>query len=130
MKEFLLRGCALVVVGLAVSLVPAPSRAKNGPNSDEVRPQAAEVGQTKNTFATYPSQADIHLEDSGRSGFTWYIRNPFGHTSSHPTWLRFQPDGSPTLTWGSIWTAARLTIDLQRGPAALLSAEVDISKRN
>ncbi len=106
-EEDLMRGCALAVVALAVLLVPTVLRAQNGPNSNDAPPQAVEVGYTKNTFATYLSEADIDLGDSGRSGFSWYIRNPFGRTSNEAKkWMTFNPDGSLTLTWGSIWTAA------------------------
>lgn len=102
-----MRACPLVVAGLALMLGPIALRAQNGSNPAKPPPQAAEVGYTKNTFASHLSEAEIDFTDSGRAGFRWYVRNPFGGTSSDPKKLMiFEPDGSLTITWGSIWTAA------------------------
>jgi hypothetical protein len=116
MTEFLMQTCVLVVTALAVSLAPGVLHAQSGPHGNEAPPQAAEVGYTKNTFATHLREADIDLQDTARTGFKWYLRGNFGNRSSSAKGLTFNKDGSLTINGGSMWTAA-LTESPPKWPA-------------
>lgn len=114
--EFLMRSCGLVIAALGVSLAPGVLHAQSGSHSNEAPPQAAEVGYTRNTFATHLREADIDLQDIARPGFKWYLRGNFGNRSSSAKGLTFNTDGSLTINGGSMWTAA-LTESPPKWPA-------------
>jgi hypothetical protein len=111
-KGIIFTAVLLAVVTLAVSFAPDTLRAQGSPASTQPPPQAAEVGYTKNTFATHLTEADIDFDDSGRPGFRWYIHNPFGRTYDLRKRMIFNSDGTLTMTGGSVWTAAA---DYSRG---------------
>lgn len=64
---------------------------------------ASDAGYLLNTFHTGPFDAtNVDVNDTGATGFQWYLKQPFGQPDTPASAVRFDADGSVTLAGGSL----------------------------